>query len=179
MKKILSIILTVCMLFSIFTLTGCSDKNEEELFYKPYTALTYTDFNNIVSEYGYTPIENTDNTYFEFDHSFYITEEETGMSLMFFEAESPEMCYKYFNQLVLAYENFTANYATMIRYQNIGRYVLVDEHVILYIAFVDNTILASVSYIQDLNNTSVVAAELEKLITALEYPEFQYYEKGE
>lgn len=179
MKKILSLILIVCVLLSTISLTGCSEKETNEVFFKEYQTLSYTDFNNIVSNLGYTPVENTDNSQFEFNRSFFISDEDTGLTLLFFEAETPDMCYLYFNQLVLAYENFTADYATMKRYNNIGLYTLVDEGVIIYIAFVENTILASVTYMKDPSKGEEIGAELEKLVTALEYPAFEYHVKGE
>lgn len=170
MKKIFALLLVIVLTFS---LVACG-KNEptETTAFKDYQTISYTDFNNFSTEKNYKVVENTDNSAVEFNRSFAAISD-YGFNCIYYELENKELSYAYFNKLVQAYESFTADYASLIKYGNWGCYVLQDGYSIVYISYVDNTLLYSMMF-SNADNTeeafSNMKTEITEFIKFIDYP---------
>lgn len=171
MKKIFVLLLVIVLTFS---LVACGkEKDTNTTTFKSYQTISYTDFNNFSAEKEYKVIENTDNSAVDFNRSF-IAYSDYGFNCIFYELENKELAYAYFNKLVQAYESFTADYASMTKYGNYGCYVLQDGESIVYISYVENTLLYSMMF----SNTKEEFPEMKKEITDfmkfLDYPTIEF-----
>lgn len=171
MKKIFALLLVTILIFS---LTACGEKDDTNTtVFKDYQTISYTDFNNFSTDKQYKVIENTDNSAVDFNRSF-IAYSDYGFNCIFYELENKDLAYAYFNKLVQAYESFTADYASMRKYGNYGCYVLQDEKSIVYISYVENTLLYSMMFSEAEDTFPKMKTEITEFIKFLDYPMIEF-----
>lgn len=167
MKKIFALLLIVILTFS---LVACGEKETPKTdITKDYQTISYTDFNNFSIEKEYKIQENADNSAVEFQRSF-IAYSDYGFNCIYYELENKELAYAYFNKLVQAYESFTADFASMQKYNDQGCYVLQDEKSVVYISYVENTLLYSMMFSETDQGFSDMIQELTDFINFIDYP---------
>ena len=142
MKRILSLILVFILMLS---LVACGKSDEKTAGIKDsYQKLSYDDFNNLSMEKGYSPVENTDNSAIDFKRSFYISDN-TGFNIIFFEVANTSVAHQYFNFVMQTYESYYSEFSALQKYNDYGCYIMKDQNAFLYVAFVENTILYSLT----------------------------------
>ena len=171
MKKIFALLLVVALTFS---LVACGEKEDLKVNkFKDYQPISNTDFNNFSTEKEYKVVENTDNSTVDFNRSFAAVSD-YGFNCIFYELENKELAYAYFNTLVQAYESFTADFASMVKYNNYGCYFLQDEKSIVYISYVDNTLLYSMMFSDTEETVLDMKMEIAQFVEFLDYPTIEF-----
>lgn len=166
MKKIIAILLAVSI---IFVFAGCTQK--EEITEKNYTPITYTDFNNFATNKGYTSVENTNNSTIDFEKSFSIeSDKKNGFNILFYEFKDATLAFKCFNVVMLTYESFNSEYSFMERNTKYGYYAAKDADTIVYISYVEDTVMCSIISNTDKEGRIAAYNELKDFLSYVQYP---------
>lgn len=171
MKKFLALFISIILIVS---LTACGNDNAktDDSFYKDYQKMSYTDFNNFAVEKGFSTVENTDNSTVDFKRSFGVATEE--FVLLFYELENSDLSYAYFNKLFQSFECFKSEYSALGKKGNYGCYVLKDKTSVVYISYVDNTLLYGLISDEDAEKLEMRTNMLQEFVDYLDYPMLGY-----
>lgn len=174
MKRISALFLVVLLTFS---LVACGNSKTEENTGVPdaFQKLSYDDFNNLAMEKGFSPVENTDNSQLEFKRSFTISND-GDFNLTFYEVANTSMAYTYFNFVMQTYESYSSEFSSLQKYKDYGCYVMKDNNVTLYIAFVENTLMYSLMISDDSASNKQSREELIKFVDFVDYPMLDFPE---
>lgn len=175
MKRIFALLLVLVMTFSLVA-CGNGDSDKEVVGVpESYQKLSYDDFNNLAMEKGFSPVENTDNSSLEFKRSFGISNDK-GFNVLFYEVENTSIAFTYFNYVLQTYESYTSEFSASQKYNDYGCYIMKDANVTLYIAFVENTIMYSLSSSDDAATCTENRNKLVEFVEFMQYPMLDFPE---
>lgn len=176
MKRVFALLLCAALAFSMVACSNSNNKPQENVgVIESYQKLSYTDFNNFAGQKGYKSVENTDNSSIEFKRSFGISDDE-GFNMLFYEVENTATAYTYFNYVLQTYESYSSEFSASQKYNDYGCYVMKDENVTLYIAFVENTIMYSLIVGSEENPGAKNRDKLVEFVKFVQYPALDFPE---